>query len=155
MEIGSTAQKRRQRRGRDIVSSSEQKKLAEYWLQKACESLQRAKDDVGDGAYSFAISRMYYAVFYAVCAALADKGEMYGKHSAVRSVFNRDYVKGNRVSRELGELYNVLYDERNEGNYTPFVSFELSDVEPKLEMTHAFIDAFSGIVDQSLADETE
>jgi uncharacterized protein (UPF0332 family) len=80
------------------MNESERKTLACYWLEKARHSLARAEADVADESYSFAVSRLYYAVFYAVSAALAAEGKTYGKHSAVRSMFNRHYVKEGTVA---------------------------------------------------------
>lgn len=42
------------------MDESEREELASYWLEKARDSLARAKADVADGSYSFAVSRLYY-----------------------------------------------------------------------------------------------
>jgi len=39
-----------------------------YWWGKAHESLQAAQREFAAGAYSFAMNRAYYALFYAVSA---------------------------------------------------------------------------------------
>lgn len=41
-----------------------------YWWAKAHESLEAARRDLAAEAYSFAINRAYYALFYAVSALL-------------------------------------------------------------------------------------
>jgi HEPN domain-containing protein len=58
-------------------------------------------------AYTFAIYRAYYALFYAVSALLLEEGRRFSKHSGVRAAFNRDLVKPGRLSRKHGELYNA------------------------------------------------
>ena len=37
-----------------------------YWWEKAIESLTAARRELEAGAYSFAVNRAYYALFYAV-----------------------------------------------------------------------------------------
>jgi uncharacterized protein (UPF0332 family) len=132
------------------MNEKDRKLIATYWLEKAESSLQCAKDDAAAKRYAFAISRLYYAVFYAVSAALAAEGTEYGKHSAVRSAFNLHYVKAKKVSEEVGDLYNVLYDERNESDYKPFVAFDIEDVQPKIEAAERFIETFRQIVHKML-----
>ena len=56
------------------------------------------------------------------------------------------------VDRDMGDLYNVLYDERNEGDYKPFVEFSLDYIQPKLGLVRTFIERFERIVDTSVAD---
>jgi uncharacterized protein len=64
-------------------------------------------EDSKADAYTFAINRAYYALFYAVSALLLEEGRRFSKHSGVRAAFNRDLVKPGRLSRKHGELYNA------------------------------------------------
>ena len=45
-----------------------------YWWEKALEALEAARRDLAAEAFSFAINRAYYAVFYAVSALLLEEG---------------------------------------------------------------------------------
>lgn len=58
-----------------------------YWWDKAQESLEAARREFAAGAYSFAINRAYYALFYAVSALLLEEGRQFKKHSGVRAAF--------------------------------------------------------------------
>lgn len=120
--------------------------LADYWLEKAGESLASAQDEYKSGRYSICVNRLYYAVFYSVSAALAVAGKKYGKHSAVRAAFNLEYIKAGAVPEKYADLYNGLFDDRNEGDYKPFVSFNSVDVSGRLSQVEEFIGLFKGIV---------
>lgn len=39
------------------------------------------------------------------------------KHSGVRSLFNREYVKSGYIPEELARTYNDLFERRQEGDY--------------------------------------
>jgi uncharacterized protein (UPF0332 family) len=52
------------------------------------------------------------------------------KHTGVRSLFNRHYVRTAKVPKELAQIYNDLFERRQEGDYMDFVDFEESQVRP-------------------------
>ena len=61
-------------------------------LQKAGRSIRSAKLLAIDGDYDTAVSRAYYAMFYAAGALLLSKGLAYSKHSAVIAGFGREFA---------------------------------------------------------------
>ena len=63
-----------------------------YWWEKALESLEAARRDLAAEAFSFAINRAYYALFYAVSALLLEEGRRFEKHSGVRAAFNQHFI---------------------------------------------------------------
>jgi uncharacterized protein (UPF0332 family) len=89
---------------------------------------------------------LYYAVFYAVSAVLANEGHEYGKHSAVRAALHRDFVKTNRVPVSCSETYDELFEDRQAGDYTPETFFALNDVSRLSIETRKFIDSFKALL---------
>ena len=77
-----------------------------YWWNKAHDSLRSAHRELAAHAYTFAINRAYYALFYAVSALLLEQERQFSKHSGVRAAFNRDIVRPGLLNREHGDLYN-------------------------------------------------
>ena len=76
------------------------------------------------------VNRLYYSCFYAVSALLARDGLSSSRHTGVRSLFNRHYVRPGKVPRELARLYNDLFERRQEGDYADFVRFQADQVRP-------------------------
>ena len=95
-----------------------------YWWEKALEAPEAAGGDLAAEAFSFAINRAYYALFYAVCALLLEEGRRFEKHSGVRAAFNQHFVKSGRLARKHGDLYNRLFRDRQEGDYVEFTKFD-------------------------------
>lgn len=58
------------------------------------------------------VNRLYYASFYAVSALLLLHDKSFAKHSGIRSAFHREFVRSGIVSKELGHLYDRLFDSR-------------------------------------------
>jgi uncharacterized protein (UPF0332 family) len=113
--------------------------VARYWWTKAEESLLAARRELEAGDRTLAVNRAYYALFYAVSALLFEEGHKFRKHSGVRGAFNREMVKGGRISREHGELYNRLFRDRQKGDYTSFAEFDAEYVEKQLQGCEGFL----------------
>ena len=110
-----------------------------YWWDKAQESLEAARRELAAGAYSFAINRAYYALFYAVSALLLEEGRQFKKHSGVRAAFNREIIKTGRMGKEYGDLYNEVFDDRQVGDYIAFTKFDASYVQEKIDACEKFL----------------
>jgi len=86
--------------------------------------LKSAERELAADSFSFAVNRLYYAVFYAASAVMMGcYGKSYKKHSGVRAAFHREFVKKGLVEEDHGKLYDQLYDDRQEGDYALFVEF--------------------------------
>jgi uncharacterized protein len=124
-----------------VTSEGSQAAVVRYWWDKAHESLRAARRELAADAYTFAINRAYYALFYAVSALLLEERRRFSKHSGVRAAFNRDLVKPGRLSRKHGELYNQLFRDRQEGDYIEFTTFDAPYVQEKIVACEEFLAA--------------
>lgn len=113
--------------------------LIRYRLERAQESLADARLLADAERWNTCVNRLYYACFYAVSALLARDGLSSPRHTGVRSLFNRHYVRTGLVPRELARLYNDLFERRQEGDYADFVRFYADQVRPWIPLTEAFI----------------
>ncbi|RKL63280.1 HEPN domain-containing protein [Thermoanaerobacteraceae bacterium SP2] len=68
--------------------------------------------------------RFYYAAFHAARALLAIKGLDSSKHSAVISLFNREFVKPGLISKESAKTLAMAFAERSEADYDDFKEFD-------------------------------
>jgi uncharacterized protein (UPF0332 family) len=65
-----------------------------------------------------------------VSALLRQQGLSSSKHTGIRGLFNRPYVRTGKVPRELVQIYNDLFERRQESDYPDFIDFEESQVRP-------------------------
>lgn len=105
------------------------RELVIYWIEKARECLDSARDEKAAGRGTFSVNRLYYACFYAASAALLSRGLEFKKHSGVRASFHQNLVKTGMVSLSDGELYDELFDARQRGDYLALVSFSPEQIE--------------------------
>lgn len=93
-----------------MTEGSPRERMVWFWWEKGRQSLESARRELGAGALSFAINRAYYALFYAVSAALLEAGHAFKKYSGVRAAFHREFVKTGKMTEAHGELYNTQFD---------------------------------------------
>ncbi|MCP4664147.1 MAG: HEPN domain-containing protein [bacterium] len=125
-----------------------------YRLKRAHEALQDARLLADAGRWNSCVNRLYYACFYAVSALLLQRGLLSTKHSGVRSFFNLHLVKTGEVSAELGQLYNDLFRDRQESDYTDFVEFTEIQVRPRISATEDFVNQISALTVGEPAEDT-
>lgn len=113
--------------------------IVRYWWAKAEESLASARREFQTGSLSFAMNRLYYAAFYAVSALLMEHDLSFKKHSGVRAAFHQNFIKAGVLDRKWGRLYDQLFEDRQEGDYVVFISFEPDYVESQLKQCSQFL----------------
>jgi uncharacterized protein (UPF0332 family) len=64
-----------------------------------------------------AVSRAYFAAFFAAETALLALGETRSKHSGVISAFVHLLVRRDQLDEEIGRLLRSLFERRNQADY--------------------------------------
>ncbi len=121
-----------------MITKEKRLEIVRYWWAKAVESLASARREFQTGSLSFAMNRLYYATFYAVSALLMEQDLSFTKHSGVRAAFHQHFVKAGVLDRKWGRLYDQLFEDRQEGDYVVFISFEPDYVETQLTQCSQF-----------------
>lgn len=113
--------------------------LIDYRRNRAKEALNDAEYLFNLGSMFSTVNRIYYAMFYEVTALLLTKELSSPKHSGVKSLFNKEFVKIGKVSIESGKLFTRMFDFRQKGDYEDFVIFEKDEVGEWLEAARLFV----------------
>ena len=86
-------------------------------LGRARQELQAARLLAEAGFAPQAMSRAYYAAFYAAEAALMEIGETRPKHSGVVAAFAQRIVRDQDLDPGVGRLLRSLFDRRGQADY--------------------------------------
>ncbi len=86
-------------------------------LTRSHVELEAARILADGGFFPQAVSRAYYAAFYAASEALLALGESRSKHSGVIATFVNLVVKQGGVEEEIGRALRSLFDERAAADY--------------------------------------
>ena len=126
--------------------SDSKSELINYRLQRAYEALEDARILAGAARWNTCVNRLYYACFYAVSALLIQHGLSSSKHTGIRGLFNRHYVKTGKVAKEMAQIYNDLFERRQESDYLDFIRFKESQVSPWISKAEAFVKQIETII---------
>ena len=86
-------------------------------MSRAQHTLDAARILLEKEFFPDAISRSYYAAFYAATALLHSEGITASKHTAVIAQFGQHFAKPGRLSTTLHRLLIDLFDERQSADY--------------------------------------
>jgi len=117
----------------------EEQSLITYRMSRAHEAIDEARLLFDTGHINSFVNRLYYACFYAVSALLLSKGMSTSKHSHLRSLLHREFVKEGSIPKELGKHFDLLFDSRQESDYADLVVFKAEEVADWLAQTKIFI----------------
>ena len=127
--------------------------LINYRRKKAKETFKDAKITFNKVSLFTTVNRIYYAIFYEVIALLLSKELSSSKHSGVRALFNREFVKTGIIDEEFGDFYNRMFEFRQKGDYGDFVKFEKEKVQVWLKRAEDFINAVDEIIAKIIEEE--
>jgi uncharacterized protein (UPF0332 family) len=119
--------------------TKEQNDYINYRLQRATDTLNDARLLADNGRWNSSINRMYYACFYAVSALLYYHSIEATTHKGVRIKFMSEFIKTGLFDKEYGKLFSDLFDWRQEGDYSDFVSFDKDLTLPLINKSEEFI----------------
>jgi uncharacterized protein (UPF0332 family) len=108
-------------------------------MRRAHRSIRDAELLAQDDSWDASVNRLYYACFYAVSALLLREGRASNKHTGIRSLFNRHFVRTGRVSKDMGVLYNDLFENRHDADYIYYISFDEDRVRPWIDSARQFV----------------
>jgi uncharacterized protein (UPF0332 family) len=87
-----------------------------------------------------AVSRAYYAAFYAAEQALGSLGQTRSKHSGLIAAFGRLIVREGGLEEEIGRILRSLFEQRNDADYGEAVASR-GDAECAIQDAQRFVDA--------------
>jgi uncharacterized protein (UPF0332 family) len=103
----------------------------EMLMAKARRSLEAARILQNHGDNDFAVSRAYYAMFYAASALLNWKGLSYSKHSGILKGFSQHFIKAGIMDEYYYDMLRFAFEQRNISDYR-FVPYVSDDVATKV-----------------------
>jgi len=123
------------------------KEVTEGLLERARDALTESRDLVKLGHHSTAVSRAYYATYYAASAALNEAGTEAKSHRGTHDRFFRTYVReGGPLSREMSTIPADLHKDRIEADYAAAPAVSSADAEEALARAETFVKAVEDVL---------
>jgi uncharacterized protein (UPF0332 family) len=89
----------------------------QLYLDRAHQDLLATQSILDQSYYGVAVSRAYYAMFYAATALLASKGISRSTHSGVVSAFSEHFVKTGLIEAEFAKVLGQALESRLDSDY--------------------------------------
>ncbi len=135
--------------------TSDERRIITYRIQRAWETIDESQILLDSGHTNAYVNRLYYACFYAVSALLLTKNISTNKHGYLRSILHKEFVKTGFVSQELGKHFDLLFNNRQKGDYADLVVFKANEVEGWLAQTQKFISHIESLISDLLKETRE
>jgi uncharacterized protein len=91
--------------------------LVKLHMEAAHEALAAGQYTLDGGFYGVAVSRGYYACFYAASALLLTRDITRSKHSGVLASFRQHFVKSGIIEPEYSDIYGEAFATRHVSDY--------------------------------------
>lgn len=109
--------------------------IIKFRLSKSANALEDAEALMKIEHWDSVSNRLYYAAYYSVSALIYQNGEKAKTHSGLKNKFHEIFIKTNKMTEQMGEIYETLYHNRHNADYADFVIFTEEEVAPLLEET--------------------
>lgn len=113
----------------------------EALLAKAAENLLASQDLLRSGHPEIAVSRSYYAMFYAAEALLVEDNLEFSSHGAVHAAFGERFAKTGRLDPKFHRYLLDAYRARQSADYDAPAEITQADAEVVVQRAAEFIEA--------------
>jgi uncharacterized protein (UPF0332 family) len=125
---------------------AENRETIRLYLQAAAEELQAAQHNINGGYYGVAVSRAYYAIFYAASAALLTQGIERHKHSAVLAAFRQYFVKPGKIETRFSDIFGEAFELRQATDYDMLITTDREQATALLQHAQEFVERMQGFI---------
>jgi len=115
------------------------KETIQIYVERAHHNLEAVGQLRKWGYLDVALSRAYYACFYALTAALYTINVVRGKHSGVQAALSQFLVKPGLIEEEYKDIYNALKEKREESDYGPRFVPDVDEAPRLLDDAERFV----------------
>jgi len=123
------------------------------WLDMADLRMAAVRNLIINGFYDDAVSRAYYAMYYAAKAGLLTIGVKVKKHSSTFALINDHFVRTGLLEKKYISLLGRAQRARERSDYTPAISTKESEANLILNDAETFIIKMKEIVNSARKQE--
>jgi len=121
----------------------------EHYLNLATEDLATAQDNLRLGHLRTAVSRAYYAMFYATTALLGSRGLWRSKHQGLIAAFGEHFVKPGLIEPRYGRILHDAFEARLDSDYAPHPDLNETSAEQLVTKAEDFVRHMTRFLEES------
>ena len=124
-----------------LPNSGNPRDLAMHRLIVAKEDLETAKDDFTGEHFRAANNRAYYSIYHSITAVLALEQVAFKRHKDTIAYFNKEYVKTEKFSRQLGRRIGRAQEIRHASDYDEFYIASVEEAQEQIDTAELLLNA--------------
>jgi uncharacterized protein (UPF0332 family) len=121
----------------------------QQYLYLATEDLAAAQDNLRLSHLRAAVSRAYYAMFYAATAVLGSRGVWRSKHQGVIAAFGEYLVRPGLIEPQYGRMFHDALEARVDSDYAPQPDLNETSARNQIANAQEFVRRMVQILAQS------
>lgn len=110
--------------------SYSKEELAKYRIARSKASLEEAKFLSQRNYWNTVANRLYYSCFYIASAYLVIREMEASTHNGIKIGFNKWLIRQGELDKRYGELYNNLFNLRQDADYRDYKDVSGEKIEP-------------------------
>lgn len=110
--------------------SYSKEELAKYRIARSKASLEEAKILSQRNYWNTVANRLYYSCFYIASAYLVIREMEASTHNGIKIGFNKWLIRQGELDKRYGELYNNLFNLRQDADYRDYKDVSGEKIEP-------------------------
>jgi uncharacterized protein (UPF0332 family) len=119
--------------------SDKNAELISLHMKAADEALAAGQYTFEGGFSDVAVTRAYYACFYAASALLLTRDITRSKHSGVLSAFRQHFIKSGIIESEYSDIYGEAFDARHIADYDVIGALDPQEAHKTLTNARRFV----------------
>ncbi len=124
--------------------------IVRYRLNKGQEAILEAEVLLETRHWNTSINRSYYACFYVVSSLLLLKDVKSKTHTGTRTMFHQHLIQAGILTDVDADVYDMLFDSRQEGDYIDFVEFDTAQAYSMLQAATALVGKMGNLITNEL-----
>lgn len=111
---------------------------------RALEAIKSSEDALAQGHLETAVSRSYYACFYAVHSKLASLDLEATSHKQVGILFRRHFIANGKMAKRYNVIWEGLQKYRMDADYTPVPKIDPEKAQSLVNQAIDFVETLIG-----------
>lgn len=128
------------------MDKQKQKEYVRLRMNLAKEKIKVAKLLTESGNYRDAISRAYYAIYYAAKAFLLHHGQDPYSHKGVSVLFHKFCATHKEPDASFAKMLSVLQEARLNADYKERVHLSKNDAQEAIDMAQSFLKQIQSLI---------
>ena len=128
--------------------SYSKEELASYRIERSKESLEEAKILSKTKHWNTVANRLYYSCFYIASGYLVLNNFEASTHNGIKTGFNKELIRNGKLERKYGQLYNNLFNIRQDADYRDYKDVGEEKIKPLILSVEELIEQIIELMEE-------